>query len=400
MDNTTQNQTHLLTPLLLTVILLLIALMQMTTDLYLPSLPAITAAFSSHAKTIQLTLSVFILGFSVSHLFYGPISDRIGRRSPILFGVCVSAMGSLVCFCAPSATVLILGRFIQGVGIGACNSVGRSLARDILTDRMLAKIGSHIGMVSVIILALSPTLGGYLQEYFGWRAGFLALFIFAAAVWGLAFCYLPETNQHPNPEATKLKVMAHHYLLLLRNNIFMGYTLCACLAGAGMVAYLTIAPFLLQDQLGLSPVQYGWLAFFIAGAIFVSGFANSKLVLKKGIPLMVLSGIILMLIGGVMMLIFGLFGNLSLLSILLPIVVFSMGAGLVFINAFAGAFDPFPKIAGTVGAMYGCLQDLSAALVSAGMAVFQINTLSLFAAVLIILSLFSLLTWTIIRRSP
>ncbi len=385
-----------LTPTLLTIIFLLITLMQVTTDLYIPSLPGITAAFASTAEKIQLTLSVYMLGFSASHLFYGPISDRIGRKTPILVGVGISALGSLVCFVAPSATILILGRFIQGIGIGCCNSVGRSLARDLLSDRMLAKIGSHIGMASVIILALSPTVGGYVQQYLGWRANFLFLLIFGLAIWVLTYYLLPETNRHCNPDATKMAVMASNYSILLRSKTFMGYTLCSCFAGAGLIAYLTVAPFLLQERLGLSPVEYGWLAFIIAAAIFISGFINSKLVLKKGISTMVLWGAIIMLVGGVMMMAVAWYERLSVSTFMIPIFVFSLGAGFTFINAFAGAFDPFPKMAGTTGALFGCLQDLSSALVSAMMAVLAVNNQNLLAVMLILLSIFSLFAWKFI----
>ncbi len=382
-----------ITPTLLTLILFLIALLQMTTDLYIPSLPAITKDFASQAETIQLTLSIYMLGIGLSHLFYGPISDRIGRKNPILFGVGLSAVGSLICFFAPFSTVLIIGRFIQGFGIGCFNSVGRSLARDLLTDRLLAKMGSYIGMVSVIVLALSPTLGGYIQEYLGWRANFLLLLIFAITALVLTYFILPETNLYCNPDATKIAVMIRNYKTLLCSRIFMGYTLCASFAGAGLIGFLTIAPFLLQERLGLSPVQYGWLAFYTAGAIFISGFINSKLVLRKGIALMVLWGAIIMFLAGLIMLGFVLYGYLSVLSIILPIFIFSIGAGFIFINAFAGAFDPFPKMAGTTGALFGCLQDLSAALISTLMAAIAANSEYLLAVTLVILGAFSLCAW-------
>lgn len=161
-----------LQPLLIFVILMLMVLMQMTTDQYVPSLPAITKEFHSSEASIQLTLSLFMLGLSISHVFYGPLSDKIGRKPPLIFGVGLSILGSLCCFLAPSVLVLIIGRFIQGFGIGCCGSVGRSLVRDLFTDRILSKIGSYVGIVSVFIMVASPILGGYIQEHFGWRINF------------------------------------------------------------------------------------------------------------------------------------------------------------------------------------------------------------------------------------
>ncbi len=388
-----QKKELVLPPLLLMVILLLMAFMQMTTDQYVPSLPAITQAFNTTEGSIQLTLSLFMLGLGISHIFYGPLSDKIGRKPPLMFGVGLSIVGSLCCFFAPSVSVLIAGRFLQGFGIGCCNSVGRSLVRDLFTDRLLAKIGSYVGVVSIFIMASSPTLGGYIQEHFGWRANFLFLFIFGISVWVLALCVLPETNKNLNPDAIKLRVMACNYLTLLRSNVFLGYTLCACFACAGLVAYLTIAPFLFQNLLGLSPLEFGQLTFFIAGAICISGIVNSQLVMKKGISYMVCIGILFMILGGVALLICSLLGMNQILAIMIPMTLFSMGAGFTFINAFAGAFHPFPAMAGTAGALYASMQDLSAALGSAVIATSKGYGQVSLGLILLLLGISSLAAW-------
>ena len=183
-------------PLLVFVVLMLMVLMQTTTDQYIPSLPAITKVFNSKEASIQLTLSLFMLGLSISHVFYGPLSDKVGRKPPLMFGVCLSILGSLCCFLAPSVLILIIGRFIQGFGIGCCGSVGRSLVCVFFTDRVLSKIGSYVGIVSVFDHPVaSPVLGGYIQEHFGWRMNFLFLLVFGIAIWILALCTLPETNK-------------------------------------------------------------------------------------------------------------------------------------------------------------------------------------------------------------
>jgi DHA1 family 2-module integral membrane pump EmrD-like MFS transporter len=392
-QNDVQQNNETVQPLLVFVILMLMALMQMTTDQYVPSLPAITKIFQSNAASIQLTLSIFMLGLSISHVFYGPLSDKIGRKPPLMFGVGLSILGSLICFLAPSVGVLILGRFLQGFGIGCCNSVGRSLVRDLFTDRILAKIGSYVGVISIFIMAASPTMGGYIQEHAGWRANFLFLFLFGIIVWLLAFVALPETNKNLNPDAIKMKVMGGNYWTLLRSKVFLGYTLCACFACAGLVSYLTIAPFLFQDILGLTPLEFGQLTFFIAGAICFSGALNSQLVMHKGVSYMVFIGVLLMLIGGGCMLITALWGIKHVLYIMIPMALFSAGAGFTFINAFAGAFHPFPQMAGTVGALYASMQDLSAALASGIIALCKEHGQYSLAIILVILGLSSLAAW-------
>ncbi|BCA94233.1 Bcr/CflA family drug resistance efflux transporter [Legionella antarctica] len=385
--------------LLIFLILMLMVLMQATTDLYIPSLPAITKVFNSNNASIQLTLSLFMLGLGISHVFYGPLSDKIGRKPPIMFGIGLSILGSLCCVLAPSVLVLIIGRFIQGFGIGCCNSVGRSLVRDLFSGKILAKIGSYVGIVSIFIMVASPTLGGYIQEHFGWRANFLFLFCFGIIIWIMALQILPETNKNLNPKATKIKVMRANYIILLRSKIFLGYTLCACFAYAGIISYFTIAPFVFQDVLGLSPIEFGQLTVFIAGAICLSGIINSQLVMHKGIAFMVFVGVFFMIIGGTSMLFFTLLGIKHILSIMVPIAFFSMGAGFTFINAFAGAFHPFPQIAGTVGALYATMQDLSAALTSGIIAALKGYDQYSLAIALLILGLGALAAWSLSVRN-
>jgi DHA1 family bicyclomycin/chloramphenicol resistance-like MFS transporter/DHA1 family 2-module integral membrane pump EmrD-like MFS transporter len=380
-------------PLLVFVVLMMMVLMQMTADQYIPSLPAITKVFHSNEASIQLTLSLFMLGLSISHVFYGPLSDKVGRKPPLMFGVGISILGSLCCFLAPSVSVLIVGRFIQGVGIGCCGSVGRSLVRDLFTDRVLSKIGSYVGIVSVFIMVASPVLGGYFQERFGWRFNFLFLLVFGIVIWILAWCTLPETNKNLNPNATKIGVMRDNYFILLKSKVFLGYALCACFACAGLIAYLTITPFLFQDVLGLSPIEFGQLTIFIAGAICVSGIINSQLVMRKGVSYMVFIGVIFMIIGGLTMLCVSLLGIENVLSIMIPVALFSMGVGFTFINAFAGAFHPFPHMAGTVGALYACMQDLSAALSSGIIALGKWYGQYSLAVILLFLGVSSLIAW-------
>lgn len=373
-------------------ILLIATLGQIGADLYLPSLPNIAHDLSVSARDVQLTFASYLLGFSLSHLFYGPISDRIGRRPPILFGVGLSFMGCLVCLFSPAIIFLILGRFLQGTGVGACNSVGRSLSRDFLSGPELAKMGSHLSMTAAFVLASAPTLGGYIQHYFSWRAAFMFLSGYTLLSWLVLLKALPETHQNKNPKATHFKVVVKNYLELLTHKVFLGYTFCSTLAYAGILAYLTAAPFLYQTLLGLTPVEFGWLSFFIATAIATSGFINGRFVVRYGISKMILIGISGMILGSFLLLLLSQAGMIYVWSIVIPMMIFAFGAGISFQNAFAGAFHPFPHMAGAAGALYGFFQILGGSLASALIAALEISSalaLSFFLLVVSVLSAFS-----------
>lgn len=381
-----------LTRSLFILILLFTSLAQITTDVYTPSMPALTRAFSTTDTVIQFTMSLYMLGFSASHLYYGPLSDRIGRRSPILFGIALCVLGSLVCAIAPSVELVLVGRFIQGCGVGACSAVGRPIMRDLLSGNHLARLGSHLGMINVFMIAAAPMAGGYIQHWAGWRMNFTVIFLYSSLIWILLYKLLPETNQDLQANATEWSVVLKNYQTVIKNKIFLGYTLCSSFAYAGIISYVTISPFLLQNVIGLTPVQFGWLALLSAASFFISTFLNSRYVIAKGISTMVILGNTMMSIGGASMLALSLCGFLNTVVVVLPISLFCMGAGFTFSNSFAGAFHPFPKMSGSAGALYGCIQILGGALISGVISLLPQHNQTPLAIVLTGLGLLSLIT--------
>lgn len=397
MTSTSIDQNHIaskdtLSTRLLVIILLFASLAHVMADMYVPSLPAITEALGSNPVDIQLTLTAFMAGFSIGHLFYGPLSDAIGRRKPMLIGIGVSLVGSACCVAAHSVSLLIIGRLLQGLGVAVCNSVGRSIVSDLITGSHLAKLSSHLGMIMVFVTATAPTLGGYIQYYFNWRIVFLILLLYTSVIWLLTWWILPETNTRQNPKAIRPIALIHNYWAVIRHPQFLGYTLCVSAAYAGIIAYVTTGPFLLQNIIGLTPIQYGWLAFVIGAAIFSSFFINSRVVLKVGINRLILLGSICMLLAGGSMGIFALLPYLSTWMIILPVAIYCMGAGFTFSNASAGAIQPFANLAGSAGALFGFLQILGGVSASAFVAKLHYSSQLPLACIFIFCGLTSLLS--------
>lgn len=380
------------------IVLAVFTLGQVAADIYVPSMPDIVRDLHSTRSIIQYTMALYMVGFSLSQLVYGPISDYVGRRKIILIGLSIGCLGSIVCLLAKTPTILIMGRLVQGLGMGVCASLGRSVLRDVFSGDRLAKVASFFGIGTSLMMACSPVIGSYIHHSFNWRGVFitLALYIFGLilAVWG----FLPETNINIGH-----KVKLSSYWMLLTNKVFLGYAACTCLGYAGFIAYFTMSPFILQTDVGLSVVAYGWFSSGVILAVLFGGVVNGLAVLRMGINRMLFIGALLMLISGGTMFTAVMLDQVSIYTIFIPTFIFVVGADLMFCNAFAGAFTPFPDIVGMVGALYGCLQIVGGLLSSAVIAGFKLHgpiDLSVMFFVLGILVLFALQTVGANDHSP
>ena len=273
-------------------------------------------------------------------------------------------MGSIICAAANSALMLIIGRLIQGAGIGGSVALSRAIMRDVYRGNRLARVGSKLSSISSFTLAIAPTLGGYLQTWFDWRASFVFLLIYCGTSWIIAWRLLPETNKLLNPNATQWRALTANYLMLLTNRQFMGSVLCSSFALSGVIAYATASPFLFQITLRFTPIEYGCLAIFIAAGLSIGAVLNANLVMKLGMRYMLLIGGNLMVFGGITMASFFMMGYVNVYVILIPVILFIIGAGFIYSNAVAKAFTPFAHMAGSAGALYGAIQVFVAALTS------------------------------------
>ncbi len=367
-------------------------------DSYVPSMPAITKAFGSGANEIQLTMSLYFLGAALAQLIYGPLSDKYGRRMMILTGLSICVAGSFSCVLSSSAIMLILSRFLQGIGAGACNGLFRAMLRDTFSGARLAQIGSYTGIIYPVVFALAPVVGGYAEMYWGWRASFLIAAMIISfstiAVWR----YLPETNQHLDPHANKISHIIQNYWTLITHGRFIGYALISSIALSALICYYTAGPFLLQNIVGLSPVEFGYLSIFIAAATIASQYINSLFVMKYGIRVMMIFGIVLMMVGSVTMLIFAFAHIMNTWVIIIPVVVVSLAAGFVFSNAMAGAFESFGHMAGIAGAMYGFLQMIGSVFTSILLAQIHAKTQLPLSLIFVTLAFIAIIIYYLLYR--
>ncbi len=341
----------------------LIAFGAISTDLYLPSLPAIGRAFASDTAEVQLTLSVFLAGFALSQIAHGPLSDRFGRRPVLLAGFLIYFLATLACMAATGIEWLIGARFVQAVGACAGVVVGRAVVRDIYGRERAAKALSYMSMAMALAPALGPILGGLLQLWFGWRANFLVLAIFGAASLLGVMVLLPETNKWRDPEATRPGRLLANYRTLLSHRSYLGYVLVGAGAYAGIFSFISGSAFVLIETLGLSPAAYGFCFAAVVVGYMVGAFASGRLTLRLGIDRLILCGGLIGSLGGGLAAGLALAGVVGVAAIVGPVFVFMIGAGLMLPNALAGAIGPFPRMAGAASALLGFIQMGLAALV-------------------------------------
>lgn len=338
----------------------------LSTDMYLPSLPAIGGALGSSAAEVQLTLSVFLVGFALGQIAYGPLADRYGRKPVLMVGLALFTAASIACVLAWSIEALIAARFVQA--LGACGPVviARSIVRDLYAGPRAGQELSRMGSIMGLVPAVAPVLGGLIETAFGWRATFGATVAFgllasAAVLWGL-----PETLRQRAPEVPSPASILRVYREIARHGGFRAYLGLVVLGYAGLFAYISGSSFVLQGLYGL-----GELAFGIAFSVGVIGYITGTLLATRLNPRLGLDtttgfGAGCLALGGVLMVATVVAGWASPAAIVGPMVVFMLGVGLAFPSSIAGALVPFPHRAGAASSLLGFTQMTFAAIVGIG----------------------------------
>ncbi|MGH6933070.1 MAG: multidrug effflux MFS transporter [Dongiaceae bacterium] len=345
----------------------LVAIGPLSTDLYLPSLPGLARDFGVATADVQLTLSVFLAGLAVAQLVHGPLSDRYGRRPVLLAGLCIYLVATVACMVAPSISLLVAARFVQAVGACVGPVLGRAVVRDVHGREGAARILSYLSAAMALAPAIGPILGGFLEISFGWRANFMALAIYGGLGLLATFLMLPETNGHPDPEAARPARIAAGYRGLLGHRAYVGYVLCCACSYSGIFAFISGSSFVLVDVVGLPPDAFGFcfgavVCGYIIGTI-LAGRLSRRFDLDRliavGAKIAMLAGLLLVGLAAAKVATTGLAGGLA---IVLPMLIYMIGIGLVLPNSIAGAVGPFPRAAGAASALLGFIQMTMAAI--------------------------------------
>lgn len=365
-------------------------------DMYLPGFPAIERDLET--RGVEVTMAAFIIGIAVGQLFYGPISDRFGRKPPLYVGFTVYALGALGCAFAVNMPMLVLMRVVQALGGCAGLVIGRAIVRDRCEPHEAARAFTTLMMIVALGPVIAPAIGGVIVTFFGWRATFIF-----QAVLGLLLLFamhrvLRESHDVRNIAAVSFGDALRNYAQLGHNQRFIAYSLLLGFSMASMFCYVTGAPRVITHNYGLSPQQFGWLI-GMNGLAFMSASILNMRALRTMEPGQVLARYVWMspLLGAALF-IFSTLLALPLWGVVSLQLMFFLGVGRVNPNVSALALAPHGRHAGTASALMGAIQSGLTACAGLAVAIFNDGTVRTLAAIMTTGAVLALLCYFWIRR--
>jgi DHA1 family bicyclomycin/chloramphenicol resistance-like MFS transporter len=332
-------------------------------DLYLPALPSLAAELEASTSAAQLTLTSCLIGLAVGQLVAGPLSDRYGRRPPLIVGLIAYALASLACAFAWTVSVLILFRLVQGLAGAAGLVIARAVARDLYAGRRLAIFFSRLVLISGLAPVIAPVLGGQLNRVMSWRGIFGVLAGFGLALLLAGLLGVRETLPSERRVRGGLGSTFRGFGLLLRDRFFVGVALASGLAAASMFAYIAGATFVLQRIYGLSPQGFS-LAFGVNSLGIMAAAQISARLIKRWSPMRMLAVGLIVNLAGALGLVTTVLLGLGLVFLLASLFVMVSAIGLILPNGTALAMSGHADQAGTASALLGLLQYVIGGLVA------------------------------------
>jgi DHA1 family bicyclomycin/chloramphenicol resistance-like MFS transporter len=341
---------------LLALLMTMTAIGSMSMNILVPAVPRLVSALKSDKETVQLTISLFMLGLAFAQLFTGPLSDRFGRRPVILAGFAIATCASLGAIATSNAAGLIVARIFQAIGGATGVVMGRAIIRDLFGRERSAQMIGLVASAMAIAPMIAPLIGGFLDTTFGWEA----IFIFAAAasflVLGWAWWTLPETRRVSSDDVEH-KGLWLNVRFLLRNRRFIGYVLSAALGCGAFFVYVGAGPHVIITMMERSPTEYGVWFIPTACGYIIGNFITSRLSIRFGVDSMIFWGNIMNLFGlatGFMLLPF--VAAVGPLVLVVPGTLMGLANGIILPNAIAGAVSVRPQVAGTASGLTGFTQ--------------------------------------------
>ncbi|MGV6944210.1 multidrug effflux MFS transporter [Sphingobacterium kyonggiense] len=353
------------TKLTLLILGLLSAIGPFSIDLYLPAFDTIAHDFNTQVENVQLSLTSFFVGIAFGQIIYGPLLDKYGRKKPLLVGLAIYVVASILCAFTRDINHLILLRFLQA--LGSCGGMvgARAMVTDYYSSREAARVFSLLMLVIGVSPILAPSIGAFMLQHLDWHFIFIFLTILAALILVGTRFFLPESYAGNKDLSLAPSSILKNFWEVLSNRTFISYCLIGSISSAGTYAYLAGSSYIMQSIFGLSKSEYGLAFAFVASAMIIATQLN-RWFLKRWSSAQIsrIANIWQAAVGILMILAIGL-DMLSFPVLLILIFMFLFGYGFIFPNTSAIALSPFKALAGSASALLGCIQMAIGALASA-----------------------------------
>jgi DHA1 family bicyclomycin/chloramphenicol resistance-like MFS transporter len=385
----TKRHLHPDSPWLLAMLAGLVALGPLSIDMYMPALPAMMRAFDSDISSMHLTVSAYLIGFSVFHLLCGPLADRFGRKPVLLGGTLIFMAASVGCSFSTTVEELLTFRFAQGLGACVGPTLARTITRDIFGPNRAARALSLIAMLMALAPAVAPILGGVMLLALPWPSIFVFLALYGGLITVLTQRYLPESM--PAKQSLHPGSILRNYAQLLRDPLYLTVTLVGSLSYAAMITYLASSSFVYIEMFGVPPQLYGVIFLTTVLGYMVGSAASARLSGSRDSVFLILIGSALGMGATLAMWIATELYPDNIFTIIVPITFFTTALGLVLPHAMATALKPFAHIAGTASALLGFIQMSLSAATSALVGLFLHDTPRPMVLTMVIISTLAML---------
>ncbi len=356
--------------------------------IYVPSIPAIAGAFETSISRVQLTFVGYLLAFATSMLLLGPLSDRYGRRRTIVFGLAVSALSSLACAVSPTIEFLIAARVVQGIGACAGLVVGRAITRELWGREAAAQVIAGRAIAATLMQAFAPVLGGYLQEWCGWRANFAFIAVLACVTMVLVLRNVPG-GRTADPPRLHIRGILASYRTLIKTRRFLSYAFTAAGSHAGFHIFAAGAPAVLIVGFGIRAEDYGYYASLPPLGFLLGSFLSNRLTRRLGIDGLIAIGGTVLIPAGSVMVTLALLGVASPYAVIGPMILICCSSGLITPNATAGSLGVNAGIVGTASGLGSFMQMTGAAGATAALSLGPSGSPLMLASIIALAGLFA-----------
>lgn len=334
----------------------LVAIGPISMALYTPAMPTLVEAFGTTDAAVKLTLTAYFAGFACAQLICGPFSDAFGRKPVTLAFLCLYLVSSVLATFAPTVEFMVVARALQGIGAAVGISVSRAIVRDQFTGQASAKIMNTIAMMLALGPAVSPTIGGFVLELFGWREIFWCMLIYGAVLMMAVVVFQIETNPNPGKHHLNPPRLVTNYLTLLKDRRFLAPSLLIGCGLGNLYALATVLPFVLIYEVGLSPSAFGLTMIIQSGSFIAGTILTGRLLKFMEAHRLVPYGMAIWVVASALMSYLTLTQEPTIVTVMGPVALFVFGLALVLPASFTDAMAPFPQIAGAASSMVGFMQ--------------------------------------------